>query len=112
MTRTSGGPLPTIRYPTRPAVVWASCTGADTTEDAEAGLLGVAGEEPQAATATDSSAVTSARAIPPSVAWPLVRVISACLQILAAAVMVTEPASRATDAREMPARREVHAARA
>ena len=75
MTRTRDGPLPTIRYPTGPAVVRATRTGADTTEAAEAGLTGAAGEEPHAASVMDSSPATSARAIPRSVAWPPVRVI-------------------------------------
>src|SRR5580704_3383698 len=32
MTRTSGGPLPTTRYPTAPSLVRATRTGADTTD--------------------------------------------------------------------------------
>jgi hypothetical protein len=44
----------------------------------EAGLVEVVGEEPQAARATDSRAVTSPRPIPRSLVRLLVRVISAC----------------------------------
>src|SRR5580704_2007086 len=100
MIMTRGGPLPTTRYPTAPSAVWAIRTGADTTEaglveagpvepgPVEAGLVEVGpvepgpveavGEEPQAARATDSRAVTSPRPIPRSLVRLLVRVISAC----------------------------------
>jgi hypothetical protein len=59
---TSGGPLPTTRYPTAPAVVWATRTGADTTEAVPGASLG--GEEPQAVSAAASNAATRIKALP------------------------------------------------
>src|SRR5579872_2959577 len=106
MIMTRGGPLPTTRYPTAPSAVWAIRTGADTTEagpvepglveagPVEAGPVEVVGEEPQAARATDSRAVTSPRPIPRSLVRLHVRVIFPARMILAAEVTATRPVSR------------------
>src|SRR6476661_3416094 len=56
MIKTSGGPLPTTRYPTAPSLVWAIRTGADTTEAVPAAFPG---EEAHALSAKDI--ITAAR---------------------------------------------------
>ncbi len=56
MIKTSGGPLPTTRYPTAPSLVCAIRTGADTTE-AVPGAIG--GAEPHALSAKDANAATA-----------------------------------------------------
>jgi len=67
MIRTSGGPLPTDRYPTAPRLVWAIRTGADTTDS----TAGVAfGAEPHALSAAHSSATTRAKAPPRRAVMP------------------------------------------
>src|SRR6266567_2553403 len=60
MIKTSGGPLPTIRYPTGPSRVWAIRTGADTTEAVPGAFTG---EEPHALSAKDTSTAARPQAI-------------------------------------------------
>src|SRR5690349_18060442 len=62
MIKISGGPLPITRYPTAPSLVWATRTGADTTEAVAA--VGFTDEEPHALTATDTSPAVRPRVIP------------------------------------------------
>ena len=61
MIKTSGGPLPTTRYPTAPSLVWAIRTGADNTEAVPGAF---SGEEAHALSATESTA-TRPKTIPP-----------------------------------------------
>src|SRR6266566_10100715 len=60
MIRTSGGPLPTTRYPMAPSLVWAIRTGADTTEAVPGAFPG---EEPHALSAKDTSTAAKPTAI-------------------------------------------------
>src|ERR1700733_11193585 len=59
MIRTSGGPLPTSRYPTVPRAVAATCPGVEVTE----AVVAVGCDEPQAASAAVSAAAVSPAAI-------------------------------------------------
>ena len=59
---TSGGPRPTTRYPTAPSLVWATRTGADTTEAVPGASLG--GAEPHALSAAASNAATRIKTLP------------------------------------------------
>ena len=61
MIKTSGGPLPTTRYPTVPRLVWATWTGADTTD---AVPVVFPGDEPHAPSATDTRIAPSPAVIP------------------------------------------------
>jgi hypothetical protein len=61
MIKTSGGPLPTTRYPTAPSLVCAIRTGADTTEAVPGAI---AGAEPHALSATDTSTAARPQPIP------------------------------------------------
>src|ERR1700675_4199138 len=73
MIRTSGGPLPTTRYPTAPSLVCAVRTGAETTEAAQLGGSAAGrgcGDEPHAPTAAATHATASPTVSPPlSVRW-------------------------------------------
>jgi len=60
MIKTSGGPLPTTRYPMAPSPVWAIRTGADTTEAVPGAFPGA---EPHAFSAKDISTAAKPKAI-------------------------------------------------
>ena len=61
MIKTSGGPVPTTRYPMAPSLVWAIRTGADTTEAVPGANPR---DEPHALGATDTSVATKPKAAP------------------------------------------------
>jgi hypothetical protein len=61
MIKTSGGPLPTTRYPMAPSLVCAIRTGADTTEAVPGAIPGA---EPHALSAKDTTTATRPKAIP------------------------------------------------
>src|ERR1700749_12082 len=60
MIKTSGGPLPTTRYPMAPSLMWAIRTGADTTATVPGAFPG---EEAHALSAQDTSTAARPKAI-------------------------------------------------